>query len=199
MRKRSEFLSRYRNKEQAWNINGATLSGILINANCQLIEELLDMTPFTISNYHRDSRTDHQYIYDLLDGRIIEDLIIEWLKTKGRKVKRAGTDANGIIHRNKGKKITSDFDLFDTEIGKIEIQMSNQLRKIYHVKEYKGKRLLNEGGQLYFIILVNNTYFIIKTEDLKGLDIKYNPAWSKKCFWIETDNFFNMKDGNSNP
>ncbi len=192
MRKRSEFLTRYRDKETSWGIQGATLSGILVSANCQLIDEILDPTPFSISKYHRDSRTDHQYLYDLIDGRVVEDLVVEWLKTKGRTTHRVGTDADNVIHRKDSKKITSVFDLFDEEFGKIEIQMSKQLRNIYHVKENKGKKLILEGGQIYFIIMENDTYFIVKPKDLYNVEIKHNPAWNKRCYWIEPKDFFQM-------
>ncbi|TET56938.1 MAG: hypothetical protein E3J52_11105 [Promethearchaeota archaeon] len=196
MRKRTEFLSRYRDKELSWSIPGATLSGVLIAANQQLIDEILDPTPFNISSYHRDSRSDHQYIYDLIDGRVIEDLLVAWFEAAGRKVYRSGSDADNIIHRGSGKKITSNFDLTDEEFNKIEVQMSKQSRKTYHVKENKGKRLMTKGGQIYFIILEDDTYFIVKPEDLIGVPVKFNPAWRKNCYWLEPNKYYNMKEDN---
>lgn len=189
------FLERYRCKEWEWGIDGATLSGILIGADAQLLDELLDPTPFEISDYHRDNRSNEKYIYDLINGRVVERMVASWLESQGRRIKFIGSDKDGKIERSKGSRITTQFDLLDIGNGaprKIEIQMSSQVRDVYHIKDYKGKRIIKQDGEVFFIIEPNNKYFVVSKDDLLTASLHYNPAWRKNCYVIVPAEYHDM-------
>jgi len=193
MTERVDYLTKYHHLAYDWGIHPPTLSGILIDALNQLVDEMLDDTPFDISTYHRDGRNDHQYIYDLIDGRIIERALTSWFANKKRKVVRCGSDADDKIVRTKGERITSVLDLIDLETGeKIDAQMSTEVRKEYHIKKNKGDRIIKEGGSVMFIILPTNEYFIVRKEELNRCELVYNPAWRKECYVIIPKQYYKM-------
>jgi hypothetical protein len=189
MKERTEFLTRFRDLEVRWNLDGTTLSGILLRANEQLIEEILDETPFDIGNYHRDGRSNHQYIYDLIEGRVLEDIMVMWFSAGGKKAVRIGADANNKIQRTNAKRIKSTFDL-EVDGKVVEIQFSNEPRTEFHIKEYK--RIKNSGDLIYFIIKPQDKYFVISKDDFNTLTPEYNNAWKKNCYVFRPKTFYSM-------
>ena len=132
-----------------------------------LQEELLDTTPMKLSPHFRDNRTTEEYIYDLLDGRIMEELICLWFIENGHTAYRAGSDADDKIQRSNPKRITTKADLV-VDGKALEIQISRAgKRSSYDIKKSKGDRILKGLNTLMFI--VDDKYFLIKKEDIAAL------------------------------
>lgn len=195
MKQRIAFSSKYKDLYKQWGLPKHKMDHIICKKEQQLVNEILDNEAFVISNYYRDNRNDHEYVYDILEGRLIEELLVLFFTAKDLKVKRAGSDADDKIHRNKGEKITTKPDLIVNGIH-IEVQFSSMgRREYYHIKKGKGNRVLR--GQNIVMIVVDDDYIIITKDNLSGCPVKPNPAWfGKECYWFlaEEKDYNNMKE-----
>jgi len=194
MKKRIAFREMYSNISEDWDLNKNKVDKIINKYTEQLITEILDDTPFTISPYFMDYRKPEEYCYDLLLGRIVEDLVILWMEKYNYVVEKIGNDKDGVIHRKPMGRITNrpDLRVGDTEI---EIQTSSTGKlKVYHVKENKGRHIINNDTILLFII--GNEYLIIDKEVLSGAELKPNPSWgNKECYWIYPKEYKLIREG----
>jgi hypothetical protein len=169
-------------------LNEIEVKGILDKYMVKLIKELSDSTPWSISEYFRDNRTREEYLYDLLDGQIIEELVCLWFNSNGCKAERIGCDANGMVRRSMQNKITTEPDIVVNN-NKLEIQISrNGLRRYYHIKKNKGDRILKGLNKLMFI--VNDSYFIIGPDDINIHDKEMNYFYGgKETYVIKPDKY----------
>ena len=183
MAERIAYSQKYKGINKRWGLPTRQTNQIIRAAEGQLIDEILDDTPLRISNWFRDKRTDHEYYYDLIEGRIIEDLLVLWFKTKGFEAVRMGTDADNKIERSKGKKITTSPDLLVNN-KLVEVQVSRQGRRHkYHIKDNKAKKVWSGESVLMFV--VDDDYLVVLPETIDPADMEYNMLWGgKKCYCV---------------
>jgi len=183
-KERIAFSTKYKDLHKQWNLPRNKVNKIICVKEQQLVNEILDNREFDISNFYRDNRDDHEYVYDILEGRLMEEILVLFFEEKGFTVSKAGSDSDDVIHRSKGEKITTKPDLNVNGIN-IEVQFSTMGRRdFYHIKKGKGNRVLK--GQNIVMFVVDNTYIIITKDNLAGCPVKPNGAWfMKECYWFE--------------
>ena len=179
------YYEKYQDLPDRWNIDKQSVNDIIRKYEHKLIEELISDEPWRLDRHFRDNRTNDEYIYDLLEGEMIEEFVVAWFTFKGCDAKRVGTDSDGKIQRSNSRKITTKPDLL-VDNKYIEIQVSRKGRlSHYHVKETKGKKILNGLNSL--MMIVDNEYFVIDKELLLQCELRPNPAWGgKMCYEIPT-------------
>ena len=185
------YYEKYQDIHERWSICESEVKNILDSAFTQLIEELLDDTPWELHKSFKDTRTNDAYVYDLIDGRLFEDLLVLWYQSRGNQAKRVGFDSdNKIIRSGWTKTITSA----DLEVnGKlVEVQVSRQgKRSKYHIKKIKGDRILKGINTLQFV--VNDEYFIVNKELLCKCSLEKNLAWGGKESYIIENSIIEYK------
>lgn len=184
---RTPYTEKYKDIHRDWCIDKRKVNKVLKNAMEQLVEELLDNTPWEINTLFRDNRDPSAYMYDLVDGRIFEDLLVLWFESRGAKAERVGTDKDNKIVRKISGRITTGADLM-VDGKKLEVQVSRTgKRKVYHVKQGKGNRILRGENDLMFV--VGNEFFIVDAEVLAGCEVKPNGAWGgKEAYFVYEKN-----------
>lgn len=193
---RIAYSLKYNDIHKRWGLPKSPTHRLIQKAEQRLIEEIIDSTPLSLPPQFRDVRTDQQYIYDLFDGQLQEELIVLWLEAQGYEAKKSGCDKDFTLFRDKVKRINSTADL--TVNGKqIEIQMSRQgKRHKYHIKFNKAEHILN--GRYTLLFIVGDQYLKIDSNNIDMTDVEYNFAYGgKKCVcYRPTDNdYLNIKDG----
>lgn len=135
---REPFTKKYANIATRWNIDSGIVLSILERYESLLAIELekLKTEKMTLKDFFKDTRTVEEYIYDLIDGWVMEDIICEaWLKPRLMKVnpsivvQSTGTDSDRIIQKSNSQKITTlpdiTFQLDDRDVN-IELQMARK-------------------------------------------------------------------------
>ena len=172
------YYEKYIGIHKRWKLNELEVKEILDDAFERLVEELIDPTPWNLHKGFRDIRNNDEYLYDIIDGRVIEDLLVLWYQTNGNRAKRVGFDSDNRIVRSGSAKITTGADL-EVNGKLVEVQVSrNGKRDKYHIKKNKGKRILNGINTLQFI--VGDEYFIVDANLLSKCPLEANPAWGGK-------------------
>jgi hypothetical protein len=185
------YYEKYIDTHKNWGLSELEVKKILDNAFIQLIEELIDDTPWTISKYYKDNRTNDDYVYDLIEGRVIEDLLVLWYQTNGNQAKRVGSDCDNRIVRSGKAKITTSADL-EVNGELVEVQVSRQgKRNNYHIKKNKGNRILKGLNTLMFV--VDNDYFIVDKELLIQCPIEKNYLWGGKETYVVDNSMIKYK------
>lgn len=193
---RIAYSLKYKDIYNRWGLPEGPTHHLIQKAEQRLIEEIINPEPLKLPTSFRDIRTDQQYIYDLFDGQLQEELIVLWLEAQGYEAKKSGCDKDFTLFRDKVKRINSSADL--TVNGKqIEIQMSRQgKRHKYHIKYHKAEHILN--GRYTLLFIVGDQYLIVNSNNIDMTDVEYNFAYGgKKCVcYRPTDNdYLNIKDG----
>ncbi|MEM2619359.1 MAG: hypothetical protein QW356_07780 [Candidatus Hadarchaeales archaeon] len=149
-----------------------------------------------LPKFFSDRRTDEEYIYDLLDGWLVEDIIYKgWLPSRLKKafpnvqISLTGTDKDRVIELENPSKITTEPDFsysVSTGFRRIELQMARTERDSFDMKESKINRALREGNVIYmWIIIPTDQYFLLDPKVFEGKQPISNPAWGgKKVFRI---------------
>ncbi len=135
---RQPFTQKYADIATRWNIDSSIVVSILERYEVLLAQELekLKTEKMSLPKFFRDKRTDEEYIYDIVDGWVMEDIISEaWLKSRLMKVnpnivvQSTGTDSDRVIQKSNSKKITTlpdiTFQLDDRDVH-IELQMARK-------------------------------------------------------------------------
>lgn len=194
MADRRSFEEKYKNIHEEWNIKQNLTNYIIRRYSKKLVEELdsLKKDKIKLPRYYRDRRTDEEYVYDLIDGWLIEDIICDaWLRDRLLEVnnkidiKHMGTNRDRKVIKKEKSKITTFPDFIYKVSGeevKIEMQMARTERiEGYDMKESKVKRAKENGNIFLWIIIPTNKYFICEPEeDLKDIKPFSNPLWGGK-------------------
>ena len=177
------YREKYHDIHIKWSIDEKEVLKILDDAFELLIEELIDPTPWDLHKSLRDRRTNDEYLYDLIEGRLFEDLLVLWYRSRGHSAKRAGFDADDKVIRSGWTKTTTHADL-EVDGKLVEVQVSRQGRRDkYHVKKYKGDRILKGFNTLQFI--VGDEYFLIGRAEIAKAPVIRNPCFGgKDCYEI---------------
>ena len=149
-----------------------------------------------VLNYHRDNRTDEEYLYDILYGWSIEELYIArlelYVKTldPGARVLRNGTDWDRRIKfRLKDIRSLQDIEIFwsNGSRKKIEIQSTRQGRrdgKGYDHKDNKIELAIKDNSIFLWINPIEGEVFIVTVSDIQKRGVPSTAYGGKKTHKI---------------
>lgn len=198
MADRRPFEEKYRDLPSRWNIESDVANYIIRRYTKKLEEELelLKEHKIKLPSFFRDRRTEEDYVYDLIDGWLVEDIVCDaWLRRKvlsvNKKIKitHMGTNRDRTLQKYNPRKITTEPDFVyvapSGEEVKIELQMARKLRKEgYDMKESKVKRAVEKGHLFLWILFPEDEYFVIDpARELKGIEPMTNPLWGGKLVY----------------
>jgi len=157
---------------------------------------LLKENKIKLPSFFKDRRTDEDYIYDLIDGWLMEDIICDaWLRERLMAIDKTitvvhmGTNRDRTLQKYNPRNITTEPDfLYKTTKGKeikIELQMARKPRKEgYDMKDTKVKRALENGHIFLWVIVPNDKFFVVEpNKDLQGVVPMTNPLWGGKLVY----------------
>ena len=175
------YYEKYHDIHTRWGLDKAAVKSILDKAFNKLIDEMIDPTPWNLHNSLRDCRTNDEYLCDLIEGRLFEDLLVLWYRTKGHTVKRVGFDSDDKVIRSGWTKTTTTADLeVDGKLVEVQVSLGGKRNK-YHIKKYKGDRILRGSNTLHFI--VGDEYFLVGASDIAKAPLIKNKAFGgKECY-----------------
>lgn len=187
------YYEKYKDIHEKWSICESEVKKILDNAFTQLIEELIDDTPWELHKSFKDTRTNDAYVYDLIEGRLFEDLLVLWYQSRGYDAKRVGFDADNKIIRSGWTKTITNADL-EVNGKLVEVQVSRHGRRAkYHIKKHKGDRILNGINTLQFI--VGDEYFLVGRAEIAKAPLIRNPCFGgKECYELVNVLYTNFND-----
>lgn len=188
------YYEKYHDIHTRWGLDGLAVKSILDKAFNKLIDEIVDLTPWNLHNSLRDCRTNDEYLCDLLEGRLFEDLLVLWYQTNGHRAKRIGFDCDDKVFRSGWTKTNTYADL-EVDGKLIEVQVSRGGKRAkYHIKKYKGDRILAEVNTLQFI--VGDEYFLVGAKDIAKASLVRNQCYGgKECYElinVEYKSFSNL-------
>jgi hypothetical protein len=208
---RSSFVTKYSDLASRWGIDHAAVSEIL-----HRYDELFALTMASLSRdkmllpkHFRDNRTDEEFIYDVMDGWALEDIICyAWLRPALLKIdptaeiRITGTDADRVIQKYNPYAITTKPDFMVNMQGletTIELQMARtELADGYDMKVPKVNRALQTGSLFLWVIIPADTWFIIDPQkEMAGSEPQPNPKWGGKMVYHITQEFIARTGGYS--
>jgi len=206
---RRSFDQKYSELHNRWGIDADLLHYIIRRYEKLLTIENEKVKKETIKlpRHFRDRRTDQEYIYDLVDGWVIEDIICDaWLRPKLLDVNRnihisiMGTNRDREIQKLDHKKITTmpDFLFTNGEVETaVELQMARkELSGGYDMKVGKVNRAIADNGLFLWVIIPNDEFFIIDPKaDMKNISPTPNPLWGGKLVYHITQDFIKSIGG----
>lgn len=198
MASRIAFKDKYSSLAKKWQINDNELNDIIKKYTKQFADELdlLKTKKLELSRYYKDIRTDGEYLYDLIDGWLIEDIIRDaWLYPRVKKINceieiiHTGSDKDRVVQKSDPTKI-STFPDFILKINakketRIEFQMARAERNSegYDIKKTKFIRATKENNLFLWVIIPINKYFIVSPLDLKEIKPIRNDKWGGKLVY----------------
>ncbi len=180
------FCEKYHNINERFGLSKTETMNLLNKFDDILVEELygLDIN-FKIDKYFIDNRSVDKYIYDLIDGQLMEELICMWFRKNGHKAKRTGCDSVENVHIDSNKISTYPDILVDGTL--LEIQTSRKGRlPFYNIKKSKGDRVLR--GLNNIMMIVGDEYFIIDKYMLSKAEKVNFALWGNKVCYKIIDN-----------
>lgn len=208
---RVSLLKKYSDLSDRWNIDKDIVFYILRRYEKLLISETekLKSESMKLPKYFKDRRTDEEYIYDIIDGWAMEDIICDaWLRprllkiNKDIEIKVMGTNRDRIIQKYTPSNITTNPDFIFSFKGKdvgIELQMArSELRNGYDMKDTKVQRAIKNGNYFLWVIIPNDEFFIIDPQkEMVGIKTQPNPLWGGKIVYHISQEFIKNIGGYS--
>jgi len=208
---RVSFLKKYSDLPDRWNIDKDIVFYILRRYEKLLISETekLKSESMKLPKYFKDRRTDEEYIYDIIDGWAMEDIICDaWLRprllkiNKDIEIKVMGTNRDRIIQKHTPSNITTNPDFIFSFKGKdvgIELQMArSELKNGYDMKDTKVQRAIKNGNYFLWVIIPNNEFFIIDPKkEMVNIKPQPNPLWGGKMVYHISQEFIKNIGGYS--
>lgn len=175
MADRRPFEEKYFSLHKEWAIDEGLCAYIIKRYSKKLEEELEHFKEgdIRLPKFFRDRRTDEEYIYDLIDGWLIEDIVCDaWLRIGLQKInpkiviKQMGTNRDRTLQKYNPRKITTNPDFIywlDDFTKNIELQMAREARPTtrYDMKESKVKKAIDNKNIFLWIIIPDAQYFFI--------------------------------------
>ncbi len=200
---RDSFSKKYSGLPKRWNINSDIVFYILRRYEKLLNIEIekLKSEEIKLPKYFKDRRTDEEYIYDIIDGWVMEDIICDaWLRPRLLKInsnleiKVMGTNRDRVIQKYNANNITTNPDFIFTVDGKdigIELQMARGVLKSgYDMKDTKVQRAIKNGSYFLWVIIPNDEFFIINPQkEMIGMPTQSNPLWGGKMVYHISNKF----------
>ena len=172
------------------------------------------MNKIKLPKFFSDRRTDEDYVYDLIDGWLVEDVICDaWLRINLQKrnpaitIKQMGTNSDRTLQKFNPRKITTNpdfiYSLNNLERA-IELQMAREARTKtgYDMKESKVKKAMEQNNLFLWIIIPDGKYFFLNPSGyFQNAVPRVNHLWGDKMVYtispdeIEQIGLEEMKDG----
>lgn len=208
---RDSFLNKYKDLPARWNIESDLCFYIIRRYEKLLLEAMTNLAEekFQLPKYFQDQRSDEEYLYDLVDGWVVEDIICDaWLRPrlmnvrKDIEVKIMGTNRDRVVQKYNPNKITTDPDFIFTFRGRnvgLELQMARkELSNGYDMKVGKVEKAIAASGYFLWVILPINKFFLINAAlELKNIKATPNPMWGNKLVYHISQEFINIAGGYS--
>ena len=209
---RDSFSKKYEQISSLLNIDNDLVFYIIRRYEKLFIQEVekLKTEGMALPKYFKDRRTDEEYIYDIMDGWLMEDIICDaWLRPRLLKInqnidiKVMGKNRDRVIQKYNPNAITTNPDLIFSLNGeeiRIELQMARKiLSNGYDMKETKVNRAIQEGNYFLWILIPTNEYFIINAKkDIVNIKPTPNPLWGGKIVYHIDYDFINKIGGLGN-
>ncbi len=216
MADRRPFEEKYCSIHFDWNIDKDLTAYIVRRYTKKLEEELIGLqkNKIKLPKFFSDRRTDEDYVYDLIDGWLVEDIICDaWLRINLQKInsrikiKQKGTDSDRTLQKYNPEKITTNPDFifsFGNIDRPIELQMAREARQKlgYDMKESKVKKSMEQNNIFLWIIIPEGKYFFINPSDyFQNKTPTVNHLWGGKMVFtispseVEAIGLEKMKEG----
>lgn len=150
--------------------------------------------------HERDNRKPEEYIYDVVEGWFLEDIVARWIgfylknqfPTGKLFLEFSGKDRDRqfVFYKKKGGETSTEPDFtIRSSRGSffVEFQNSRQGRRsLYDIKEPKRYRLLKlvkgggDGVLLFSLLPSEEAFFLIPGKHLLNLERRNNPKWGSK-------------------
>lgn len=201
-KKREPFYSKFIHLADEFNLNPQELTQMLLNYQdkYQNAVEHLSKQSNNFSKEIVDDRSLSEYMYDLCEGWIVEDILSYALNSELKKIGKYKLTLQGNEITNQGrkifftsKKVSSKADIeiqSENKSLKVELQFTNKERRSYDIKETKIRQAKKEKGLIVVYSLPIKKAFIIDTEtDLQYGQALYNAEWGGKLSYnFKTEN-----------
>lgn len=200
---RESFTKKYSDLPTRWNIDSDIVFYILRRYEKLLSSEIekLKTEWMQLPKYFKDKRTDEEYIYDIIDWWVMEDIICDarlrprLLKiNKDIEIKVMGTNRDRVIQKYNSNNITTNpdfiFSIWWKDIG-IELQMARSvLKNWYDMKDSKVQRAFQNWNYFLWVIIPNNEFFIINPQkEMNDMKPQANPLWWGKMVYHISQSF----------
>lgn len=187
---RIPFTKKFQSLSDVFKINPKSLNDFLKGYEQQYINSATEMQNEKFSYNLRDNRTVSEYLYDLCEGWIMEDLLAwkiqQLLSLKGNyQVKMNGCEVTATGRKIITSKITSKSDLviMGNQEQKLEIQFANRDRDTYDIKETKIKEARREKALIFVYSLPLTKGFLIdplSPSHMNVSQLESNAGWGGK-------------------
>jgi hypothetical protein len=188
-KQRIAFTLKFKNLSQTFQINSQSLNSFLKNYEQKYIQAVKDLQSTNFSYGLTDTRKVHEYLYDLCEGWIMEDLICWKLKNLSQgsySVKMNGCEISESGRKILTNKISSKSDLLikgNKRTQKLEIQFANKDRNTYDIKETKIKEAQKEQALVFVYSLPLEKGFLIdplSPAQMQASSLINNQGWGGK-------------------
>lgn len=189
---RRPFEEKYSELPERWAVDEHLVSEIISRYSQELMVLLKEQKKFRLPGYFADRRSDEEYLYDLLDGWLIEDIVyVAWLEPRLKsiepevKVNYAGANHDRKVRFDAFGEITTEPDFVckfpeGSEV-KVELQMARKPRSSYDMKKSKIERATKAGNIVYlWVLLPTDEYFLLDPGIFVGREATPNPSWGGK-------------------
>lgn len=195
MADRRPFEEKYRDIPTRWKVSGDIIEYIIRRYTKKLEEELnmLSQVGFKLPKFFQDRRTDEEYVYDLIDGWLVEDIICDaWLRDrilsidKTINITHMGTNRDRTLQKFNPREITTEPDFVYSTTSKTRVQIELQIarkarpRQGYDMKASKVNRARKSENIFLWVIIPEDSFFLLDPlTDITG-DPRPNLLWGGK-------------------
>lgn len=189
-KQRIAFTLKFKSLASSFNLNPQSLQKFLHEYELKYVKAVKELQNTNFGYGLTDNRKVHEYLYDLCEGWIMEDLICLKLK-QSLSQNNISVRMNGCEITDKGRqilttKISSRSDLViksPTRSQKLEIQFANKDRDSYDIKETKIKEAQKEQALIFIFSLPLEKGFIIdplSPSQMQASKLISNQGWGGK-------------------
>lgn len=188
-KQRQPFSEKFSHVAPQFQIDSDKLQKFLVGYEEKYHKALQEIKEGTFTTNLMDHRSTAEYLYDLCEGWLMEDLISFQIKelSKGLfSVKLNGCEVSDKGRNVRTAKISAKSDLVIKGPGrtqKLEIQFNNKLRKFYDIKETKIRQAQKEQSLIFVYSLPQGSGFLLdplSPMHLQSGQLRSNPGWGGK-------------------
>lgn len=195
MADRRPFEEKYEDLPSRWNVSSDIVNYIIRRYSKKLQDELsrLKEEGIKLPKFFRDRRTDEEYVFDLIDGWLVEDIVCDaWLRDrilsidKTVQITHMGTNRDRTLQKFNPRKITTEPDFAYLTKSKCKVQIELQVarearpREGYDMKVSKVNRARKSGNIFLWVVIPDDAFFFLDpVADITG-EPRANPLWGGK-------------------
>ena len=191
-KKRMENIEKISNKSAIEMVYGWYDFNIFM-ASVGMIDEK-DWAMLETCKHARMGRGVDEFAIDIILGWLEEDVIMHFMRKKGKDFELSGTDSHRQFSFNKNIRTTSDFiSKSDKKITFIELSSDHtgfvKKNGKLDLRDNKLTNMIKEELDTFVCIIdwKHLMYGFIKVDNSTTFKEEYNPRWNKMCKYIEVD------------